>query len=966
SRRSSASTLHHQPVPVVSPRTLLRPRLHRDNTITSLRQEEVDPFKEGSTISVNQPVGSLSISPSNRDICLASRKGLYILDLANLNNAPRFIPQGGTWQIADCQWSPHPATSNLILSTSSQKLLVWDLAAQVCLHRSIDAHARAITDINWHARNPNLIATVSMDSGIRGWDLRMSGNKHFMRLCAWGAAGTQVKWNRQHEHILATAQGNQVFVWDNRKGSVPVTVIKAHDAKIYGIDWDRQYRHKLVTCSLGKFILGAGADRADKTIKYWDIPELSPTVEKKYSHLDFFPTLPAPDTPTHTISTTYPIWRARNLPFGKGVLSLPQRGEKALDMFNYEGRVERFEGHDDVVKEFVWRTRGGDDASFEDREFQLITWSKDRTLKVWPIGREVTEKVGYQYGSPINILVSRRRAADITYTSALNPEEKKLAAPVVNQSGIAKQKVPKPEVGMTRGGGTKVKGVDQLEWLTKVVKNRPSSESSLTASRMGSESRHDSRTASMDRGEKMSLKDEVVLVNKMFPKPKINFEKIDLNHRKLTMTMNGPWANGDRQAFIRIHWSFSATYPYSNDVPVFELERNATVLPITRMKIISTIKEMRRQNRQCLVATSGFLLGYHERPGRRLIDEASDSESEKEVSNVPMLVRTCGASFGPNGQLVCFFPKQTVLPRAGGSASRSPSVNRDHQRTPFAKAMSVISRTEDPRKRTPARFKAPRFRRFEPHPAPVQSGSTVSLHDIVHLGHPDPSLAGVYSTNIEDNIIHSLEAKRLDHVEIWSTISGLLSDPPPIYSKLPELRRKIDIRRERHTWELGVARKKKIFDGILLHPSTGTASPASCNSSHHLTRNLVPQFRLVADLEPILHLPERGSSHSQRQEFIRDAVLEDTVRHVVRRILPDRSIDPDGRQANVVRLAKDGAVAIENAEWAQFFKLPSAIEVDGIELWYRVQIAQGLVHWWRIKLSAEEDFFESTNVVNLA
>ena len=94
------------------------------------------------------------------------------------------------------------------------------------------------------------MATVSMDCGIRGWDLRM-GDRPFMRLCAWGSAGTQVKWNRQHDHIVATAHGKDVVIWDNRKGSVPVTTIQAHDAKIYGLDWDRQYRHKLVTCSLG-------------------------------------------------------------------------------------------------------------------------------------------------------------------------------------------------------------------------------------------------------------------------------------------------------------------------------------------------------------------------------------------------------------------------------------------------------------------------------------------------------------------------------------------------------------------------------------------------------------------------------------------------------------------------------------------------------------------------------------------
>jgi hypothetical protein len=67
----------------------------------SVMQQPQDPFYEGVTIEVNQPVGSLSISPSNRDVCLASRKGLYIIDLANLHNAPRFVPQGGTWQIAE-------------------------------------------------------------------------------------------------------------------------------------------------------------------------------------------------------------------------------------------------------------------------------------------------------------------------------------------------------------------------------------------------------------------------------------------------------------------------------------------------------------------------------------------------------------------------------------------------------------------------------------------------------------------------------------------------------------------------------------------------------------------------------------------------------------------------------------------------------------------------------------------------
>ena len=80
----------------------------------------------------------------------------------------------------------------------------------------------------------------------------------------------------------------------------------------------------------------------DKTIKIWNIQDIT--------------------TPEITIQTAFPVWRARDLPFGKGVLSMPQRGDTALEMWspdNLSEPVERFEGHTDVVKEFVWR-RGGE------------------------------------------------------------------------------------------------------------------------------------------------------------------------------------------------------------------------------------------------------------------------------------------------------------------------------------------------------------------------------------------------------------------------------------------------------------------------------------------------------------------------------------------------------------------------------------------------------------------------------
>jgi WD40 repeat protein len=319
----------------------------------------------------------------------------------------------------------------------------------------------------------------------------------------------------------------------SQKGSVPVVTLKAHDSKIYGIDWDRRERSKIVTCSL------------DKTIKYWTIPTLAtpPTNDETYQ-----PTT----TPysTSTLTTHYPIWRARNLPFGHGILSLPQRSEHALELFGTSGSpVQRFEGHEDVVKEFVWRTRGGGDEGFDDREFQLVSWSKDRTLKIWPVGREITEKVGFRFGEKIKVLQSRRGAKNISYTKVpynqssgsgygeivLVPQAQ-VIQPTINPSGISKLKPGKVDVGMTRGGG-RTKAMDQLDWLTKVVKNprlggstvTASPDSSVLPSRKGSVSRAGSLdralSVGMGKGDWISLKDEIVKVNKIFPRPRVNFEK---------------------------------------------------------------------------------------------------------------------------------------------------------------------------------------------------------------------------------------------------------------------------------------------------------------------------------------------------------------------------------------------------------------------------------------------------------
>lgn len=182
------------------------------------------------------------------------------------------------------------------------------------------------------------------------------------------------QWNRASPHRLATSCDNKVLIWDSRKGSLPLASIEAHESRIYGIDWSRDIElglDRLVTCSL------------DTTVKYWDLSSESSQKAIGSRQLVTEPQL--------TIRTDTPIWRARNLPFGEGVITLPQRGDNGLSMWSKNKPlkpVKRFEGHNDTVKEFLWRTKGGADREKDDRKFQLLTWGKDQILRMWPISED--------------------------------------------------------------------------------------------------------------------------------------------------------------------------------------------------------------------------------------------------------------------------------------------------------------------------------------------------------------------------------------------------------------------------------------------------------------------------------------------------------------------------------------------------------------------------------------------------
>ena len=328
---------------------------------------------------------------------------MHIIDLDSPYSPPRHLPHRTPCEVADVQWSPFPSRDSWVVSTSNQKALLWNLEmkdARSSIEHVLHAHTRAITDINFSAHHPDVLATCAVDSFVHCWDIRHPA-RPAITFCDWFAGATQVKWNRQESHIIASSHDKMLRIWDDRKGAYPLRSIEAHATKIYGVDWNRAESRSLVTCSL------------DKTIKFWDIDS-------------------ATDKPQKVIDTPFPVWRARHTPFGYGLLAMPQRGDFDLHMYDRrplgDGQeadatmpVCSFEGHDDRVKEFLWRPRGATADGFDSREFQLVSWGSDKMLRLHQVNDAILATVGYQRGRKVksNISVTRKNPTYKTFREIL-------------------------------------------------------------------------------------------------------------------------------------------------------------------------------------------------------------------------------------------------------------------------------------------------------------------------------------------------------------------------------------------------------------------------------------------------------------------------------------------------------------------------------------------------------------------
>ncbi|KAF2083239.1 WD40 repeat-like protein, partial [Saccharata proteae CBS 121410] len=664
-------------------------------------------FERDASIRVNEPVGSASISPSNRDVVLASREGLHIIDLDNPYSPPRHILHRTSWEVADVQWSPFAFKDGLVASTSNQKALIWDLYHSERPPLVLHKHSRAITDINLSAHHPDLLATCAVDSFVHTWDLRTSA-KPVCSYAQWNAGAAQVKWNRQDKHILASAHDKNLCIWDERKGAVPLCIIQAHRSKIYGVDWNRTRAGGVLTCSL------------DGSIKFWDYTK-------------------SESAPERVIRTPFGVWRARHTPFGWGALAMPQRGN--FDLHLYDRRltqgiardgevppVHSFKGHNDQVKEFLWRTRGDVNDGIDDREFQLVSWGADRMLNLHRVNPSLLKSVGYEKGKEVRRKFTLTRAGAeyktfhdepnhafempmMTADHSETPAGHSQLSALFHSAGMSKATLPYAQVGFqgpaksTRGKSMlnssntmqartrEKKNVDKLAWMRGVKIGAPNSVLDRHTSRPDVFSPdHQFLWDSPD-----SLGDEITYVGSKFKK--VKFEEIEIPRRTAVVALNGPWGEEEKPIFMRISFRFPPDYPVAA-TPHCKLEKTTSAISDkTLAKLdaeISALAEIyKNRKRGSLDAIISYLLGERglEESISWLSDEAptdaglpeqdeSSSDEEDDVggdfngvrtqdsmelsgtdvlgpinanANVP-LPKACGAIWSRDGRLICFFP----------------------------------------------------------------------------------------------------------------------------------------------------------------------------------------------------------------------------------------------------------------------------------------------------------------------
>ncbi|KAH8412365.1 hypothetical protein KR009_001464 [Drosophila setifemur] len=299
---------------------------------------------------------AMSVDYSGQWVLLAGRGHLALQRLGQDDGTLRRHERQSKYEVSVAEFAICPSRKEYCAIATSQHIDIvrWG-TCEPYYENSLRGHTRTVTDIDWHSKDPNLLVSCSIDTFSHIWDLREPRKPALSLNAVCMSGATQVGFNRVSGNLLAAAHDGDLRIWDIRKGSCPTHYITAHLSRVHGINWS----HKRETC--------LATASQDGTVKYFDV--CNPRRAEKI------------------ITTMSPVWRARYTPIGNGLVSIvvPHlgRGENSLLLWSNSKQTDpicSFVGHTDVILDFAWRPNRE-----SSNEIELVTWSRDRTLRVWKI-----------------------------------------------------------------------------------------------------------------------------------------------------------------------------------------------------------------------------------------------------------------------------------------------------------------------------------------------------------------------------------------------------------------------------------------------------------------------------------------------------------------------------------------------------------------------------------------------------
>lgn len=161
-------------------------------------------------------------------------------------------------------WGGHGAAAGTIVGGCDAGILQIYDAANLSNVAQQDKHTGAVTALDFNPFQENLLASGASDSEIYIWDLNNTSTPMTPGAKSQPFESVQcLSWNRQVQHILATAFANRCVVWDLRKNE---PIIKLSDAASH-IRWKSVCWHPEVATQLCL----ASEDDQTPVIQLWDL-----------------------------------------------------------------------------------------------------------------------------------------------------------------------------------------------------------------------------------------------------------------------------------------------------------------------------------------------------------------------------------------------------------------------------------------------------------------------------------------------------------------------------------------------------------------------------------------------------------------------------------------------------------------------------------------------------------------------